>query len=134
MTEYEVMPVKVSVHFTPRNQSINSFTDRLNSTIKLLSNFGAYIDIYHCFPSMQQCKDKGLTLEIPTMFEKLKSGHVCIYENTQDEYDVKKARSEMYKPLDSDSIALFFGEIKDGVLDEYVMLKNKGVKCAHINL
>lgn len=131
--------MRVSIHFTPKGQNVQELIKKTKDAITVLKATGEPLHIYHAFLTEKHCKQLGLPLDIVKMFDSFVDEYTSVHAFDGEEYNATKARLEVFRAItlcDFDDLArvsLFIGEIKEGVLDEYVSLDNyKSVRKVHI--
>lgn len=123
------MKTDVSIHFTIKNQSIESINDKLDNyfsrtkTEDFAFNFSEPTEprsiLHHCFLPEKKVIEKGLSTEIyDSILHSISEDKVCWF-GTSD-YGLEWDRRLMLENLKKiNGIAVFVGEIIEGVKDEF---------------
>lgn len=128
---------RISIHFTTKGQSVNEIYDKLmkfinkNQSLKNKSSFKYNPNetyIHHCFLPLETVIEKNFSTEIYDNIlnnKQICRGYACWYKN-QDDLD--ENRLDMLTNLKRlGGVAIFIGEIKDGVKVEFDMVKELGI-------
>ena len=119
-----VMLIKdVTVHFTIKGTTTEEYTDMLGMIRETLNDrmFADEVTVHHCFLDRGTIEDKGFNTDLIDDVESLGSKRVCWFKTTPD---VNQSRVLMLENLGRvGGVALFFGDIKEGVAAELEMCK-----------
>lgn len=130
--------MRVSIHFTPKGQDVQELIKKTKDAINVLKATGEPLQIYHAFLTEKHCKTMGLPLDIVKMFNGFVDDTTTVHEFNEDKYDAFKARMKVYNSLKESKnnecrFALFVGEVKEGVLEEYAELHSHlNIRLVHI--
>lgn len=135
------MKTDVSIHFTTKGQTVEEINAKFNDYINnnqgsLPFDFSERTEprsvLHHCFLPEKVVKEKGFSNDIyedilhPTSEQK-----VCWF-GTSD-YGLVWDRRLMLENLKKlNGVALFIGEIKEGVKEEYDLCQELGIDCVVI--
>lgn len=122
------MKTDVSIHFTTKGQSVQELNKKFDEYITSNQNslpfdFSESTNprsvLHHCFLPEKVVKEKGFSNEIYEDILHPTSEHKVCWYGTSD-YGLVWDRRLMLENLKKlNGIAIFIGEIKDGVKDEY---------------
>lgn len=130
------MKTDVSIHFTIKGQSVNDLNDKLNNYIfknEIPFDFSERTEprsiLHHCFLPEAIVKEKGFSTDIYDIILDPMSEHkVCWYDASG--LGLVWDRRYMLENLAKlNGVAIFIGEIKEGVSDEYALAKELGIEC-----
>lgn len=131
----------VSIHFTIKGQTIQEVDKKFNNWIMCNSknlpfDFSESTEprtvLHHCFLPKKEVEEKGLSTEIyDIVLDPTAEQQVCWYNAS--EFGLVWSRRLMLENIAKlKGIALFIGEIKEGVLEEYNIAKELGINIIHI--
>lgn len=135
------MKTDVSIHFTTKGQTVQEinkkFNDYINNNQKTLPfDFSERTEprsiLHHCFLPEKVVKEKGFSTEIydeilhPTSEQK-----VCWF-GTSDYGLVWDRRLMLENLAKLKGVAVFIGEIKEGVKEEYELCQELNIDCVLI--
>lgn len=121
--------MEISLHFTLKDQELTVIQDTLNNepafnTIKAKSNLN------HCFLSLQEVITRELPIDV---IEYLNSVADTTTEWFVDMDSLPEQREAMLNHIkDSNGIAIFVGDVVDGVLEEWNICMEKNISVLHI--
>lgn len=131
------MKTDVSIHFTTKGQTVEEINKKLDNYIienqeDLPFDFSESTSprsvLHHCFLPKKIVEEKKFSTEIyDIILDSVSEQKVCWYGVS--DYGLPWDRRLMLENLAKiNGIAVFIGEIKDGVLEEYEMIKELGVE------
>lgn len=131
------MKTDVSIHFTIKGQTVEDINAKLdvyinNNQGKLPFDFSERTEprsvLHHCFLPEKVVKEKGFSTDIYTdILDPFSEQKVCWY-GTSD-YGLEWDRRLMLENLKKlNGLAIFIGEIKEGVADELQLCNELGVE------
>jgi hypothetical protein len=130
------MKTDISIHFTIKGQTVSEINEKFDKYIKenqetLPFDFSEPTTprtiLHHCFLPEKMVKEKGFSTEIyDDILHSISEHKVCWY-GTSD-YGLVWDRRYMLENLSKlNGLAVFIGEIKEGVLEELELAKELGL-------
>lgn len=121
----------VSIHFTLKGQSLDDVKTKLTEWFKSESG-KKRVDLsdkdtvlHHCFLSRKEVLELGFSTDVVDYLESL-CGNMVNWKYVSD--SLHKSRELMLENLKRlDGLAIFVGDIVDGVFEEYDIVFSKGV-------
>ncbi len=131
------MKTDVSIHFTTKGQTVEEINKKLDQYFrenqhKLLFDFSESTTprsiLHHCFLPEKLVIEKGFTTEIyDDILHSISENKVCWY-GTSD-YGLVWDRLLMLENLKKlNGVAIFIGEVKEGVLEEFNIVKDLDIE------
>lgn len=135
------MTTDVSIHFTLKGQTTTELNQKLDAFCSNENVHNPKFDfseraigaprniLHHCFLPKKIVEEKGFSTEVyDDILDPFSEDTVCWYGTSECglEWD-RILMLENLKKLDG--IAIFLGEIKDGVAEEYEIAKQLGIEC-----
>src|SRR6476620_1220640 len=131
------MKTDVSIHFTTKGQTVEEINKKLDDYFRsnqdaLLFDFSEKTEprsiLHHCFLPEKMVKEKGFSTQIYyDILHSISENKVCWF-GTSD-YGLEWDRRLMLENLAKlKGVAVFVGEIKEGVADELKLVQELGIE------
>lgn len=132
------MKTDVSIHFTTKGQTVEEINTKFNEYIRnnqktLPFDFSERTEprsiLHHCFLPEKVVIEKGFSTDIyDDILHPTSENKVCWF-GTSD-YGLEWDRLLMLENLAKlKGVAVFIGEIKEGVAEEYKIVQDLGIEC-----
>lgn len=123
----------ISIHFTLKDQSIEDLKALFYESPmaeQLSREQSPALAVHHCFLTREEVKSKGFATDIHDFLDEISDVEV---NWSKTGADLNTSRMNMLINLGKlDGLAIFIGEIRDGVETEYAMAQQAGVTLCHI--
>ena len=131
----------ISIHFTIKGQTVSELNKKLSNYFdenqdELVFDFSEQTEprsiLHHCFLPESLVKEKGFSNEIyDELLDPLSENKVCWYNTSS--LGLIWDRVFMLENLSKlNGVAVFIGEIKEGVKEEFDVCKELGIEVIHI--
>lgn len=126
----------VSVHFTIKDQSFESLRILLNKLVTtweptfVFTNNEIGTVVVHCFLPKEVVKEKGYSMDLyDQLLDPFFPKQQCIFR----EGDIQRSRENLLSRVkEENGYAIFIGDVKEGVQEEWDLAKELGVKILHL--
>lgn len=134
------MKKDVSIHFTTKAQSIEHLNKLLTTFCEGENYNNPKFDfseatqprsvLHHCFLPEETVKEKGFSNEVYETILNPTSEHQICWYGVSGRLGLVWDRMYMLENIKKlNGIALFIGELKEGVLEEFEIAKELGIEC-----
>jgi len=131
----------ITIHFTIKGQQVSQISDALNAWLKENSKIVDFSErkegepttvLHHCFLPEAIVKQKGFPMDVVDFLDGIATDQVHWYSTSDDLAESRLRMLQNLKRLNG--IALFVGEIKEGVADEFFMIEQMNIAYEKIPL
>jgi len=121
-----------TIHFTIKDQSLEKIKEKLKKYLDKLPFQEKALAFHHCFMPRTLVEEKGFSTDLVDVLDELCIPDQIRWYNTTD--SIAESRRLMLNNIAQipRAQALFIGEIKEGVKEEYDLAKQLGIDCVLI--
>lgn len=123
----------ISLHFTIKGQELSAIKKAYGEYVKTLTpKIGNPIELNHCFLPRTIAEEKKISTDVVDFLESITLNRTEWFKSFDS---LKEDRAKMLEYCKSaGAVAVFIGEIKEGVLEEFKAVKEAGIEYVHIPL
>lgn len=122
-----------TIHFTIKDQSLEEIKEKLKKYLDELPFQERALAFHHCFMPRKLVEEKGFSTDLVDVLDELCVPDQVRWYNTTD--SITESRRLMLNNIAQipRGQALFVGEIKEGVKEEYDLAKRLNIDCVLIS-
>jgi hypothetical protein len=126
----------LSIHFTIKGQTMTEIDSKIDNWLEANKDILDCSEkeegepttvLHHCFLPREIVEAKGFSTDVVDSLDEIASNQVRWYSVHEDLGMSRLLMLQNLKRLNG--VALFVGEVKEGVKDEYLLASQLGVKC-----